>query len=217
MRFFLIVFLWVAFTALSFPVFSQESFDGSGSIVPSLEEYKDIPPGVLMPKDYVAPQLTPAEGAEEEEGMTIEDILAAYHAGKHDLVMQRIMPLAKDGRPAAMELLGLMYRNGEGTPKNSEQAILWLTKAAEAERPLAQHHLGVITYAGEGVIADPVKALMWLHLAILHYPEGPEKTRAMQDRDAILGQLTRRDKDRAQEMAREWLTRKDEAKNKAKP
>jgi TPR repeat protein len=103
-----------------------------------------------------------------------------------------------------------MYRSGQGVPKSSEQALLWLNKAAEASRPLAQHHLASIYYGGEGVLADPVKALMWLHIAILHYPDGPEKKRAIEDRDNVYAQLTRRDKERALDLAHEWLEKKDE-------
>ena len=60
------------------------------------------------------------------------------------------------------------------------------------------------------VQADPVKALMWLNIAILHYPSGSEKTRAISDRDNISARLTRRDRDRALELTREWLYAKGE-------
>ncbi len=57
---------------------------------------------------------------------------------------------------------------------------------------------------------DLVTALMWLHIAILHYPDGPEKTRAQQDRDAIYVKMSRIEKSRAMQMARDWLDKKGE-------
>ena len=95
-------------------------------------------------------------------------------------------------------------------PKDPKKAFEWLSKAAEANRPLAQHHLAVMIFTGEGTLQNPVKALMWLRLAILHYPDGPDKDRAKQDRDSIAAQLTRRDKERAVEMTRDWLAKKGE-------
>ena len=53
-------------------------------------------------------------------------------------------------------------------------------------------------------------ALSWLHIAIVHYADGPEKDRARQDRDRLYTQLTRREKDRAMDIARVWLTKKGE-------
>ena len=67
-----------------------------------------------------------------------------------------------------------------------------------------------MAFAGEGEQADPVKALMWLYIAILHYPDGPEKQQAMRDRDNVAAQLSRRDRSRAAALARDWLEKHDE-------
>ena len=213
MRFFPVLFiLSTFFLAGSAP--AQENAGGpspanAGSTSPSTDEYSNIPPGILMSGGSSAP--VPAEAAPaEEEVMSMDDLLAAYDKGQFEVVVKHLMPIANSGYPQAEEMLGIMYRKGEGVPKNFENAIMWLTKAAEAGRPLAQHYLATINFTGEGVPADSVKALMWLYLAIVHYPDGPEKTRAMKDRDNISLQVGRRDKVRAFELAHDWLAKRDE-------
>jgi len=189
----------------------------AGDDLPPLDEYDNVRPGVLMPENGSAPPAesknAPANGEAAEDltqAMTIGDLVATYNRGDFDLAAKRLLPLANSGQHQAEELLGIMYKSGQGVPKDLEQAMLWLNKAAEANRPLAQHHLGIAYYTGEGVLTDPVRSLMWLHIAIAHYPEGAEKKRAMEDRDNVAAQLTRRDKDRALQLAREWLTKKNE-------
>lgn len=170
---------------------------------PSTDEYNNIPPGLMMPKDAAAPV---TDATESDDPMSINDIVAAYGEKKYDLALKHLVPLAERGHPLAEEMLGIMYRSGEGAPKDPAQAVVWLTKAAENGRPVAQHHLGIMAFLGEGEAADPVKALMWVYIAIAHYPEGPEKTRAQQDRDNILPRLSRRDKERASRLAYDWLS-----------
>lgn len=180
-----------------------------------IEEYQNVPEGLLMPNKDDLPQPADHTGEQDlsedsEAAMTMEDITNAYAEGKYELIFKRIVPLAESGQHKAEELLGIMYLNGQGVEKNAERALPWLNKAAEANQPLAQHHLGVIYYLGEAVSADTVRALMWLHIAILHYPEGPQKKRAIEDRDNLYLQMTRRDKERAVTMAREWLEKRGE-------
>jgi TPR repeat protein len=197
------------FMTLAFSASAQDN-------TPSTDEYNNVKPGLLMPPvpegapppdDALSQEEKPAD---TQQAMTIEDITALYRQGKFDLAAKLLLPLAKNGQHQAEELVGIMARSGQGMPKSPEQAQIWLTKAAEANRPLAQHHLAIMYYTGDGVQTDPVKALMWLHIAILHYPEGPDKKRATEDRDNLSTQLTRRDKERALDMAREWLDKKDE-------
>lgn len=206
-------FLSAVFVLLMISVLSAQAEDSA----PSLDEYSNIKPGLLMPETGSPPpeeqdMALPENKAEEDPSglMTIEDLVTAYQQGKFDIAAKRLLPLAKNGQDQAEELIGIMYRNGQGVQKDPEQALLWLNKAADANRPLAQHHLGIIYYTGEGVQADAVKALMWLHIAIAHYPDGAEKKRAIEDRDNVTTQLTRRDRDRALQLAREWLDKKNE-------
>lgn len=180
--------------------------------LPSLDEYKNVKQGLLLPDEKAE---TPQASEEEEnaiQAMSIEDILKAYSQGKYELVVKYFMPLAKNGHPQGEEIIGIMYRRGQGgLQKSPEQAIHWLSRAAESNRPRAQHYLGIMSYLGEGLIADPVKALMWIYIAIAHYENGPERDRAIKDRDNIYARLSRRDKERAQELAHDWLDRRNEA------
>lgn len=202
------------------PVFAQsmEAFDmeGKGNQLPSTDEYKNVPEGLLLPPE-VAEKLAEESGKDIGLGsrsrkMNYDKIQEMYNQGMFNEVFANVKTLAEGGHHGAEELLGVMFRLGQGTPTDALKAFDYLTKAAEENRPLAQHHLGVMYYLGEGVPQpDSVTALMWLHIAIVHYKDGPEKDRAKQDRDNIYPLLTRREKDRAMELARTWLTKKGEA------
>lgn len=200
-------------------MFAASALAQAPAPAPSMDEYNDVKPGLMM--DNAQPT-QPAQGAtadgqpatvsqESQQVMTMNDIVVAYKQGKFAEVAQLLEPLAKNGQHQAEELLGIMNRLGQGMPKDPAKAMTLLQRAADANRPLAQHHIGSMYYAGEGVGADPVKALMWLYIAIVHYQDGAEKDRARADRDTIYAQLSRRDKERARELARGWLEKKDEA------
>jgi len=204
-----LVFL-VVFFSLSLPAAAQ---DDDTQYEPIPDEYNNVPTGLLLPEGSTVQQKDPTDEARDDadnEAMTTDDINAAYHQGKYEIAAKHIVPLAKSGYHQAEELLGIMYHNGQGVPKDFEQAVFWLSKAAEANRPLAQHHLATMSFLGEGIPPDGVKALMWMHIAIQHYPDGLERRRALEDRNNIYAQLSRRDKDRALALAREWLEKKGE-------
>lgn len=177
----------------------------------SLDEYNNVPPGLMMEQKNISEQAKAPESlATQKITMTLDEVIAAYHEGKFDIVAQSLPPFAENGYHQAEELLGLMYRSGQGVDKSPEKARLWLGKAAEAGRPLAMHHLGVTYYMGEGGAADNVRALTWLKLAMLHYPEGTEKSRATEDYNNLAAQTSRRDKEFATEAVRNWLDKKGE-------
>lgn len=160
----------------------------------------------------------PATGSGEEQNgenythkLNYDAIIDLYRQGKYDQIVGTLQSLAVAGHQGAEELLGIMYRQGQGVPKDPAKALDLLTKAALANRPLAQHHLGIVYFLGEGVTKDPITSLMWLDIAVLHYPDGPEKERAKQDRDNVYSQMSRRDRDYAQHLVRDWLNERGEA------
>ena len=106
--------------------------------------------------------------------LTYDNLVRMYKQGKYDQVAKNLEPLANGGHVAAQELIGIMYRNGQGVPKDPKKAYDYLSQAANTGRGLAEYHLGTMYYAGEGVQADSIMALMWLQIAIVHFPEGPE-------------------------------------------
>jgi len=178
---------------------------------PPVDEYKDVPPGLLMSEDSLSPQKIQESRQSDQDVMTMDEIIAAYDNGQYDLVVKHLAPIAASNYPEAEELLGILYYKGQGVQEDDETAVAWLTKASDAGRPLAQHYLANLTYAGKGTPQDPVTALMWLYIAVVHYPDGPDKARALQDRTSLAARLSRRDRARAYEMARDWLKKKDEA------
>ena len=223
MRLFLVVFVLCAALCMTSSLVHAEGAVSSFGTSP-IEEYDNIPKGVLLPGVYT---LLKKKGnmsssnalfLEGTEAMTLEEVIKAYHEKRYDVAAKYLLPLAESGSHQVEEILGIMYLNGQGVPKNSKDAYFWFLKAAKAGRPLAEHDIAILTFKGEGVPpsrrgdvrADPARALMWLNIAILHYPTGPEKTQAMLDRDSISARLTRRDRDRALELTRDWLYEKGE-------
>jgi len=178
---------------------------------PPLDEYDNVPPGMLMSEEDAPAPAAPDTVQSEADVMTMDEILSAYDHGRYDVVYRHLLPIASNNYPQAQELIGIMYAKGQGTPQNYSAAVEWLKKAADADRPLAEHYLATLTYAGEGTPQDSVTALMWLYIAAVHYPEGPDKARVLQDRTNLAYRLSRRDRLRAFEMAHDWLKRKDEA------
>jgi TPR repeat protein len=68
---------------------------------------------------------------------------------------------ATDGRPEAQAILGAMYQEGNGVPKDEAEAVGWYRKAAESGQPLAQYNLGVAYSSGTGVKKSDEAAVEW--------------------------------------------------------
>ena len=58
-----------------------------------------------------------------------------------------------------------MYENGEGVPKNYDQAMKWYRKAAELGNKDAPNNIGTMHMSGIGVARNFVKAHMWFSIA----------------------------------------------------
>lgn len=97
-----------------------------------------------------------------------------------------------------MSILGLMYRDGEGVPKDSAQAVRWFREAADYSVD-ARLHLGEEYIRGLGVPMDLVQGYMWLNLAAA---DGNEE--AMRARDALEKEMTAAQVFEAQKLSREW-------------
>jgi len=68
---------------------------------------------------------------------------------------------AEQGLPMAMDYLGLMNHDGQGTPQDYSKAFQWYTKAAEHGLMDAIVNLGVMYEMGQGVPQDYKKAVEW--------------------------------------------------------
>jgi len=59
-----------------------------------------------------------------------EDGMAAYNRGDYAPAVRLFRPLAEQGNAKAQNLLGVMYRRGQGVARNSVRAFLWFNRAA---------------------------------------------------------------------------------------
>lgn len=184
--------------------------------MPPLSEYDNIPPGLMIPPEEttkVDDDINPLKSGDAKTVMprveyNYTQCMEMYTQGEYDKIFTSLEILSAGGHRPAEELLGIMYRLGQGTEKNLERAKKLLTSAANADQPIAQHHLGIMYYYGEGGEKNLIEALMWLQIATTLYSDGPERKQAESDRDQVLTTLSRRDRDNAMNMAREWLQRR---------
>jgi TPR repeat protein len=59
-----------------------------------------------------------------------EDGMAAYNRGDYMPAIRLFRPLAERGNAKAQNVLGVMFRKGEGVPKNPARAHMWFSFAA---------------------------------------------------------------------------------------
>jgi TPR repeat protein len=59
-----------------------------------------------------------------------EDGMAAYNRGDYMPAIRLFRPLAEQGNRKAQNVLGVMFRRGEGVPRNSARAHMWFSFAA---------------------------------------------------------------------------------------
>jgi TPR repeat protein len=59
-----------------------------------------------------------------------EDGMAAYNRGDYMPAIRLFRPLAEQGNPKAQNVLGVMFRRGEGVPRNAARAHMWFSFAA---------------------------------------------------------------------------------------
>jgi TPR repeat protein len=60
-----------------------------------------------------------------------EDGMAAYNRGDYVLAIRLFRPMAEQGNPKAQNVMGVMYRKGEGVPRNLRRAFMWFSFAAK--------------------------------------------------------------------------------------
>ena len=75
------------------------------------------------------------------------------------------VPLALRGHAGAQYILGRMYKEGKGAPRDNEKAHRWFLMAAEQGNPEAQFYIGQMYTKGCGVEHNDIKAAHWLRHA----------------------------------------------------
>ena len=86
---------------------------------------------------------------------------------RHDYAtaLRILRPLADRGDAGAQGILGIMYANGQGVPKNDAQAMKWFRKAADQGNATAQGVVGHKYLEGQGVPQDYAEAAKWFRKA----------------------------------------------------
>ncbi len=85
----------------------------------------------------------------------------AYLREDYDRALEEWRPLAKRGNAEAQNMLGYMYRYGQGVTQDFEQARDWYRLAADQGHARAQNNLGAMYRQGLGVPQDYGEALRW--------------------------------------------------------
>ena len=74
-----------------------------------------------------------------------EDGMAGYNRGDYVPAIRLFRPLAEQGNAKAQNVLGVMYRRGQGVARNSVRAFLWLNRAAARGDAIAKAELHEVT------------------------------------------------------------------------
>ena len=96
-----------------------------------------------------------------------------YRRGIFRQALPSLMEAAKRGHPRAQALIGAMYWNGRGVPKDLQQSAYWYTKAAAQGHRAAQYNLaGLYEMGAGGLPKDMVKSAQLLEASARQdYPE----------------------------------------------
>jgi hypothetical protein len=100
----------------------------------------------------------------------VEDGNAAFERGDYETALRLLRAPAEQGNADAQLLLGVMYQDGDGVPKDAAQAAQWIRKAAEQDNATAEFALGVMYLQAMGVPKDEAAAVRWLEKAATRVP-----------------------------------------------
>jgi len=114
--------------------------------------------------------------------------------------LRSLRKLADRGDADAQWQMGVLYHNGEGVPRDDEQAMQWFLRAAEQGHVIAQATLGAYYWAGRGVPQDLSKAYLWSYIALA---QGDENSKSRLE--GLASQMTRAEVSAAREQAEAWL------------
>jgi len=94
-----------------------------------------------------------------------EEGVDAYERGDYDTAMKELRALADQGHAAAQHALGVMYNEGQGVPKDFQEAARWYRLAADQGHAKAQTVLGRKYAEGQGVAQNDQEAFRWFQKA----------------------------------------------------
>jgi len=85
----------------------------------------------------------------------------AYLAQDYETAMREWRPLASQGNAEAQNMVGFMYRWGQGVVQDFETARYWYRLAADQGHQSAQNNLGLLYRYGLGVPKNFATAFRW--------------------------------------------------------
>lgn len=129
-----------------------------------------------------------------------EEGLEAIHETNYEKALEKLIPLAKAGHPAAQYNLGVMHEWGNGVPKDNVQAMKWYRLSAERLHKDAQNNLGAMYSKGEGGEQSFVDALKWFVISSANGSEAGRKNIDIVEKRMTSEQITQ-----ARKLAREWV------------
>lgn len=89
----------------------------------------------------------------------------AYNRGDYATAVKEFRAFAERGFANPQYLLGVMYENGQGVPKDNESAYRWYVEAAYQGHAQAQNNLGALYEEGHGVKQNYPIAVLWYQIA----------------------------------------------------
>ena len=110
----------------------------------------------------------------------------AYQNKDYAAAFEAFTELARNGDAKSQTVLAIMYKYGESTAVDLEQAFHWYLKAASQGYPPAQYNVGLMLAEGAGVPADQEAAKEWFSLAEDSGHEGAREKLSMLTGDAEL-------------------------------
>ncbi len=87
-------------------------------------------------------------GAFSAAAQTVEEAVAAYDRGDYATAYRGFQSAAGQGHSGAQHILGVMYNNGKGVPRDHAEAVRWYRRAAGQGNARAQNNLGLMYYNG---------------------------------------------------------------------
>ena len=103
--------------------------------------------------------LSPATAADFDKGM------AANQNVDTGQLLAKWLPLANEGNAVAQFIVGYVFFNGIGVPKDSIVSEKWYRRSAENGFAGAQHNLALMYFDGDGVQQNYNEAIKWFRLA----------------------------------------------------
>jgi len=129
-----------------------------------------------------------------------EEGLNAIHETNYEKALEKLMPLAETGHPAAQYNIGVMHEWGNGMPQNNANALKWYKRSAERFHKDAQNNLGALYSKGEGTEQNFLEALKWFIISAENGSEAGQKNIRIVEKRMSYEQISQ-----AQKLANDWI------------